>query len=324
MNIFFLFYNVKECAEAHVDKHVVKMILEYAQLMSTAHVVLDDKQVGYKKTHTNHPSAIWVRQSQRHYVWLFRLFECLLQEYTYRYGKIHKTSELLEVLRIPPENISFKEFVEPPQAMPDQYKVQGNSIEAYRNYYIHGKKHLHCWSKREQPIFFSMLSWQNTDAFKCIDDKKQQLVYYMENKSSPEVLRLAGLASKSFGTITEKIICEIFSIQKRTSSQNDGVIMNRKVEIKTARYWSGKDDCKWQHIEPTHDYDFFIFGLLGFSELILWVITKENLMKSQKLIKQGEQGYWVTKSDILPHLTRIHSKLDMYNFIQNSFSHEST
>ena len=45
MNLFYLHDNPKDCANMHVDKHCVKMILEYAQLLSTAHRVLDGNQV---------------------------------------------------------------------------------------------------------------------------------------------------------------------------------------------------------------------------------------------------------------------------------------
>jgi len=111
MNIFYLDNAPKLCAEMHVDKHCVKMILEYAQLLSTAHRVIDGTLVdGYSKTgrkqkryvlsdsrdttlysatHINHPSAIWVRQSEQNYRWLFTLFCELLDEYTHRYGKLH-------------------------------------------------------------------------------------------------------------------------------------------------------------------------------------------------------------------------------------------
>ena len=96
MNIFYLDHDVNKCAEMHNDKHVVKMILEYAQLLSTAHRVCDGtildtfsktgrrKKVWaladnrdtilYSATHINHPSAVWVRQSSANYGWLYQLF----------------------------------------------------------------------------------------------------------------------------------------------------------------------------------------------------------------------------------------------------------
>ena len=107
MNIFYLHRDVDTCAEMHNDKHVVKMILEYAQLLSTAHRVLDGEEyiffkngrkkrvwdliderqpILYMATHLNHPSSIWVRQNHQNYIWLSQLLYALCKEYTYRYG----------------------------------------------------------------------------------------------------------------------------------------------------------------------------------------------------------------------------------------------
>ena len=183
MNIFYLDHDVRKCAEMHNDKHTVKMILEYAQLLSTAHRVLDgDAIVGlspsgrkrttyvlnstldsilYSATHINHPSAIWVRQSYANYVWLSKLLTELCREYTYRYGKIHKVelSGLEEELMYPPMNIApvTVPFTEPTPAMPDEVKIPGNSIASYRNYYINNKSHLANWKKRSIPQWYSTI-----------------------------------------------------------------------------------------------------------------------------------------------------------------------
>ena len=99
MNIFFLDEDSKMCAQAHCDKHVVKMILEYAQMMSTAHRVLDPPseliEPMYKPTHKNHPAAVWVRESDANYKWLYDLWFWLAKEYWWRYDKMHKTWEKL-------------------------------------------------------------------------------------------------------------------------------------------------------------------------------------------------------------------------------------
>jgi hypothetical protein len=143
------------------------MILEYAQLLSTAHRVLDGvptvghsasgrKQtryviadvrddILYSATHINHPSAVWVRQSDKNYDWLFSLYQALMCEYTYRYGKVHACSKLEMCLAKIPGNIPQKPFTEPTPAMPDDVKILGNSILSYRNYYIKNKMHLASW-----------------------------------------------------------------------------------------------------------------------------------------------------------------------------------
>jgi hypothetical protein len=179
MNIFYLDNNVKTCAEYHNDKHVVKMILEYAQLLSTAHRMLDGDEyvdassgrrikrwrlenesmenILYKASHINHPSAVWVRQSNNNYNWLMCLFQDLLQEYTHRYGKIHATDRLVYWLRQPPANIPVGYFTQPTPAMPDEYKVP-DSIQSYRNYYIGAKKTMAKWKNRPIPEWWSVAS----------------------------------------------------------------------------------------------------------------------------------------------------------------------
>jgi hypothetical protein len=175
MNIFYLNKDPKVCAEMHVDKHCVKMILEYAQLLSTAHRVLDGHEsitlsasgrkkktwslddnrndVLYSATHINHPSAIWVRQSQENYKWLFSLFIELMREYNYRYGKIHACMRLASTLKDSPNNISSANFTEPTPAMPDHYKVVGDSIQSYKNYYLGDKQRMFSWKNRPTPQF---------------------------------------------------------------------------------------------------------------------------------------------------------------------------
>lgn len=178
MNIFYLNSNPKTCASYHVDKHTVKMILEYSQLLSTAHRVLDGKLTTgvsltgrktkqyvlsdsrdvmlYRATHINHPSAVWVRQSLSNYMWLSHLLVELCKEYTRRYGKVHKCEQtgLVDMLlNTVPTNIPQKSFTEPTPAMPDQYKVFGDSIQSYINYYNGDKRRMFNWKTREVPYF---------------------------------------------------------------------------------------------------------------------------------------------------------------------------
>ena len=151
MNIFYLDKEPRLCAQYHVDKHVVKMILETAQLLSTAHW-LTGGEGPYRATHKNHPSAIWARSNTSNYTWLCELGIELCKEYTYRYGKTHKTQQHLEWLSTNIPSISDGKFTPPTLAMPDTFIEEDNLI-AYRKYYTYGKKHLHSWKKREQPKF---------------------------------------------------------------------------------------------------------------------------------------------------------------------------
>lgn len=177
MNIFYLDSDPKKAAQSHNDRHVVKMILESAQLLSTAHRMLDGKEVRvlskngrkikhwklfderedilYKATHHNHPCAVWARNSADNYLWLYNLFLWLCFEYKYRYGKDHLCWTKLRVaLSNVPNNIARLGFTEPAQAMPHTYRA-ANPVKAYKNYYLHEKKHLAKWTKRPRPKWYT-------------------------------------------------------------------------------------------------------------------------------------------------------------------------
>lgn len=135
MNLFYLDRDPVEAARLQCDKHVVKMILETAQLLSTAHVELGHESPAYKPTHKNHPSAVWVRSSFKAYRWAWRHMRALGDEYTKRYGKIHKTiAEHLDSLSVPPSNIPHVDFVDPPQCMYDECR-RDDTVLAYQLYY---------------------------------------------------------------------------------------------------------------------------------------------------------------------------------------------
>ena len=167
MNIFYLSSCPQEAAESHNDKHCVKMILEYAQMLSTAHRELDGDvpDILYKSTHKNHPSTIWTRSSKQHYDWLFRLFRMLSAEYSIRYGlisdtndtfKVHKTWEKLgKILETAPKNIVDNGWIDPPQCMPDHCK-KPDTIDAYRNYYLTEKATFSTWKYSKQPTWWTL------------------------------------------------------------------------------------------------------------------------------------------------------------------------
>jgi hypothetical protein len=160
--------------------------------------------------------------------------------------------------------------------------------------------------------------WKNTAAFTTIQEKETQIKHYKRMNASPEVLELVQLESKPFGSVCEKIISELFGLGPRTSSQNDATLNGKKIEIKTARYWAGKDDCVWQHLEPDHDYDYALFVLLNFQGWKVWCIKKTDLMdlRGKIVTDQGKQGCWTKKSAILPYLTPILTLADLQAFVQ--------
>lgn len=158
MNVFYLDPNTDDCAKYHNDKHCVKMILEYAQLLSTSHRILDGDQCNdkvYKATHKNHPSAVWARSNSENYDWLYKLFCSLSNEYKYRYNRDHLSFVKLEgVLVDKPKNIVTGSFNQPTPAMPDYCKIPNDSLASYRKYYINEKNHIACWKKREMPSWY--------------------------------------------------------------------------------------------------------------------------------------------------------------------------
>lgn len=183
MNIFYLDHDEQKAAQYHCDKHVVKMILESAQLLSTAHRVLDGIVVEgktasgrkkkvykldderdtklYSATHINHPSAQWARMYRNNYIWLYRLMFYLCKEYTLRYGKVHKIERdgMLQDLYVPPKALCDKPVYVPgitemPQAMPDDVKCN-DSVQAYRNYYMVHKRRMANWKVRGAPHWWS-------------------------------------------------------------------------------------------------------------------------------------------------------------------------
>jgi len=155
MNIFFLDENPTLSAQYHVDKHVVKMILETAQLLCSVHHVTDQvtEQVPYKLSHKNHPCAVWARESLSNYLYLCELGLELGKEYTYRYGKKHKSIEVIEWCIVNKPNIPDIGFTTPAMAMPDEFKVD-SVVESYRNYYMGAKSDLASWKNREKPFWF--------------------------------------------------------------------------------------------------------------------------------------------------------------------------
>lgn len=154
MNIFVLDTSPKLAAEYHCDKHVVKMILESAQLLCSA-LHLNGVEAPYRLTHKNHPCAIWTRESRENYEWLLDLTYRLCEEYTHRYGKVHKTlsSGVVAFCNEQRKVVGAGEFTPFALAMPDEYRGEC-PVKAYRAYYIGEKQHIAKWSNREKPQWY--------------------------------------------------------------------------------------------------------------------------------------------------------------------------
>lgn len=168
MNIFYLSREVDECARWHVDAHVRKMCFEYAQLLTSAHCVLDHapQHYGYPypKSVPSHPCALWVRASRYHYEWLYDLLVQLCAEYTHRYQDKHFIERwfILKRLATPPLALRQPEhhptWCSPPKCVHDDCK-KPSTIASYRLEYRTHKKYdkkgnnMHRWTRRSKPTW---------------------------------------------------------------------------------------------------------------------------------------------------------------------------
>lgn len=150
MNIFILDEDIEKNCEYHCDKHVVKMIVEYAQLGCSVHHLKGTLAPPYRKTHINHPSAVWARQSMDNYNYLVALGKQLCKEYTFRYGKTHKTEDVFDWLENNKPNLQELGMTDFALAMPDEYKTKC-PVESYRAYYIGDKIKIAKWKNRPTP-----------------------------------------------------------------------------------------------------------------------------------------------------------------------------
>jgi len=182
MNLFILDYCPVCAAEQQCDKHVPKMIVESAQMLCTAHRMLDgfetrkpsksgktmvkyyeleddSEELFYKAVHFNHPCTVWTRETLANYNWHYKHFVALCDEYTHRYGKLHLTDQLLrEPLKTPPRNIPRTLGQTPfPLAMKSNPECMfpNDPVKSYRMFY-QTKQHRFnmVWSKREVPEWF--------------------------------------------------------------------------------------------------------------------------------------------------------------------------
>ncbi len=152
MNIFLLDWDIKKCAEYTCDAHVVKMITETAQILCTSyHYTGQGLLSPYNMTHELHPIVKWVNTSIFNWLWLRELGLELYVEYYYRFGKRHKAGDLILDFKLP--ELPDIGFSIPPICVPEEYKVQNDIIESYRNFYRYDKVRFAKWTKRNIPYW---------------------------------------------------------------------------------------------------------------------------------------------------------------------------
>jgi len=182
MNIFILDNDPVIAAQEQCDKHVVKMIVESAQMLSTVHRMLDGvmerrpsksgamlqywklndqrESILYKACHFNHPSTVWTRESKANYQWHYQHFIALCDEYTYRYGKVHSTDTKLRIaLQQIPTNIPEKHMTPFKLAMGSNPECMlEDAVESYRRFYeTKQKRFTMVWTKRPVPKWFNAI-----------------------------------------------------------------------------------------------------------------------------------------------------------------------
>ena len=155
MNIFVLHPMPDTAARMQCDRHVVKMTLETAQMLSTAINELGG-QAPYKSAHVNHPCSVWARETLANFLWLYDHGIALADEYTRRYGKFHKSEPVIrqcmsEMKTLPlygldPKTGRISDRTPHPLCMPDEYKTDC-VYESYRNFYIGEKSRFAQWNK---------------------------------------------------------------------------------------------------------------------------------------------------------------------------------
>ena len=184
----YIFYHISfpevKAAQLQCNKHVVKMIVESAQMLSTAHRMLDGKltrgpsksgktmskkwihpdpamdSVLYKAVHMNHPCTVWTMQSNNNYTWHWVHFTALCDEYTYRYGKVHSTDTLLrDVLKQLPRNIPVGYLTQQPLAMKSNPECMdpNDVVGSYRAFYQTKQDRFKMdWTSRPVPDWFKV------------------------------------------------------------------------------------------------------------------------------------------------------------------------
>lgn len=155
MNIFVLDEHPILAAQYQCDKHVVKMPLESAQLLCS---IFPNGEAPYRRTHYNHPCAVWARESILNYFWLYQHAIALCNEYTFRYGREHKSKAVIEwcINHAKKDLFSKTELTDFIKCMPNEYRVS-SVVDSYRQFYKIGKQHILKYTRREQPLWLSSI-----------------------------------------------------------------------------------------------------------------------------------------------------------------------
>jgi len=161
------------------------------------------------------------------------------------------------------------------------------------------------------------MNFSTSTAFKRLmkNRKPSQIDFYIKNSASKDILSLVPLSNKAFGEGMQRIVAEMFGMSNPLDTGHDAVYNGMPIEIKSARYWSGKLDCKWQHIMTDHKYDWVMLALVDFQDLKFWMVSKATIMANPELFtQQGNaegQGLWCTMKKVMHLLHPVASRQDL-------------
>ena len=150
MNIFVLDEDIATCARYHCDRHVSKMILESVQMLCTA-LRTHGFEPPYRSTHARHPCTLWVAESRDNFEWLAELAVALNREFRFRYERDQDHASIEVLRQIEGMRYARAGLTEFAQAMPDEYKVPGDAVAAYRRFYLGEKAAFATWKRRPAP-----------------------------------------------------------------------------------------------------------------------------------------------------------------------------
>lgn len=185
MNIFYLNKDPKKAAQDHIDKHVVKMPLEVAQMACTTAAInyvlgtlpkvalgsdarkmmseysskqrplaQEDRVFPYLPCHINHPCTIWMRTSKENFLWAREYASALNDEYKLRYGKGDLKAWIV-MSKIDYNSFNFQHRGEttPALAMPEEFK-KDDPVMSYKAYYMGAKSSIATWKGRSAPAWW--------------------------------------------------------------------------------------------------------------------------------------------------------------------------
>ena len=161
VNLFYLDNNPCKCAKYYCDKHVSKIAIEIAQILSQVHHNIGSKKPPYKPCKVVGKTLkpyLWAMESKENYLYCCNLGLALLDEYKFRYDKKeHKCDKVIEWLKNNiPEKITKQKLTK--FKLTENVEIYGkfyrNPVTASKYIYVDFKCKNDKWTKRGKPLWF--------------------------------------------------------------------------------------------------------------------------------------------------------------------------